>query len=108
MKLKEIDRILLSEIYRSHNGIYAYHFHRKFSIYPSQLVHFIRKYKKLGILRVKGNKLYLTQKGKLKIFENSEFKIRNKRANIFSNIPQEFLQPKLEINSFHVAKLDFF
>lgn len=42
------DKILLKDIYKSSKGIYIYNFHKHYSIYPSQLVRFINKYKKLG------------------------------------------------------------
>lgn len=95
--MKNIDNKMLKDLYESVNGLYAFTFYSRYSIEPEDMFLFIEKYEKEGVIKYENDKIGLTEEGRKIVLKQNFYK--NKSRGRFSNIPREFLQEKIEINS---------
>lgn len=94
---------LLRDLYESTNGLFVFTFYTRYSIEPEEMVYFIEKYTKKGIIEYENDRLCLTNEGRNIILKQLFFNKKGKGK--FSNIPQEFIQDKIEINSLYLPNL---
>lgn len=94
---------ILKDLYQSSNGLFAYTFYSRYSIEPENMFFFIEKYTKKGILKYENDRLDLTSEGRNIVLKQLFFNKKGKGK--FSNIPQEFIQEKIEINSLYLPNL---
>ena len=87
---------ILKDLYESVNGLFAFTFYSRYSIEPEEMFSFIDKYTNKGILKYENDKLIVTEEGRKIILKQLFHKNENKGK--FSNIPQEFIREKIEIN----------
>lgn len=99
-----IERKMLKDLYESIDGLFAFTFYSKYKIEPEKMFSFISKYINKGVIIYSNDKISLTNEGKniilKQIFIN---KLPNGR---FSNIPSEFLQEKIKINSPYLPNIN--
>ena len=94
---------ILKDLYQSSNGLFAYTFYSRYSIEPEDMFFFIEKYSKKGILKYENDRLDLTIEGRSIILKQLFFNKTSKGK--FSNIPQDFIQEKIEINSLYLPNI---
>ena len=94
--MKRVDKYILKDLYESINGLYAFTFYSRYSIEPDQMFNFITEYEEKGIINYNDDKLSLTENGR-KIILKQIF-IAQHLPGKFSNIPEEFIGQKIEIN----------
>ena len=95
--MKKFENKILKDLYESVNGLFAFTFYSKYSIEPDEMFSFVTKYEEKGIIDYKNDKLFLTKKGH-NIILKQLFHKKTENGK-FSNIPQEFILKKIEINS---------
>ncbi len=95
--MKKFENKMLKDLYESVKGLFAFTFYSRYSIEPEDMFLFIEKYESKGILKYENDKLSLTEEGRSIILRQLFHKNENKGK--FSNIPPEFIQEKIEINS---------
>lgn len=102
--MKNLYKQIFRDLYESINGLYAFTFYSRYKITPSLLFQFIEKFQKENIVSFGDGKISLTEKGRLKAIKF----IRNTTStnNKFNNIPTEFLDKKLEINSLYLPNIE--
>ena len=94
---------ILKDLYESANGLFAYTFYSRYSIEPEEMFFFIEKYTQKGVLKYENDKLNLTIEGRDIILKQLFFNKKGKGK--YSNLPQEFVQEKLEINSLYLPNI---
>lgn len=95
--MKKFENKMLRDLYESVKGLYAYTFYSRYSIEPEEMFAFILKYQEKGIIKYDGDFISLTDAGHNILLKQLFF---NKESNgKFSNIPEEFISEKIEINS---------
>ena len=94
---------ILKDLYESTNGLFAYTFYSRYLIEPEEMFFFIEKYVKKGVLKYEDDRLSLTNEGKNIVLKQLFFNKKGKGK--FSNIPQEFIQEKIEINSLYLPNI---
>lgn len=104
--MKKVHKQIFRDLYESVNGLYAFTFYSRYKITPSLLFQFVETYEKEKLISFSDGKINLTDEGKLEAvkFVRSSFSSKNK----FENIPCEFLDYKLKINSLYLPNVESF
>lgn len=95
------------DLYESVNGLYAYTFYSRYKMPPNIVFQFIEKYGMEDVLIYKEGKISLTEKGRNVALSYIK-KIKSNTGDRFSNIPNEFIDTKLEINSLYLPDVKDF
>lgn len=99
--LNNSDKIVIRDLYESVDGLYAFTFYTRYKMSPSLMFKFIEKYMDKGILIFENGKIFLTSEGRnvaMTIVKNKKKSIKSK----YNNIPIEFKDVKLKINSLYL------
>jgi len=94
MKISKIDIRILTDLYKSVDGLIPYIFFKRYRYSPSVVYKSTSKFIKKGFIKEEDEKLFLTREGR-KFLEKNNFTFSK---NKFDKIPKEFKQTKLEIN----------
>lgn len=94
--MKVFERKMLTDLYESVNGLFAFTFYSRYNIEPEEMFQFIDKYCYRGLLTYKEDKLILTKEGR-EIILKQLFHKKGSRDK-YSKIPDEFITSKLKIN----------
>lgn len=100
----KFERAILKDLYESVNGLLSYTLYSKYKVEPDKIFFFIEKYKENGTLTYEDNRLVLTKEGKSIILKQF-FQIKHGLGK-FSNIPNEFIVAKIEINSPYLPNIE--
>lgn len=100
----KFEKVILKDLYESSNGLQSFSFYSKYKIEPDKIFLFIEKYTKKGILIYENNKLELTKEGRILILKQY-FSLKSNSTK-FAGIPEEFLAPKIEINSPYLPSIE--
>ncbi|HLK27236.1 MAG TPA: hypothetical protein VKT28_01545 [Puia sp.] len=94
--MTRFERKFLIDLYESSAGLYAFTFFSRYKIRPDELALLINKYYSKGLINYHEDKLLLTENGRNFVVKKIvSFK---KSSGNFSNIPEEFMVPRMEIN----------
>ncbi len=96
-KNSTLEKKILKDLYESINGLYAFTFYSKYKVEPEDMFSFILKYLEKNIIKYNNEKLELTPDGR-DIVLKQLFSQKVKKGK-FSNIPNEFVVEKIQINS---------
>ncbi|WP_431160856.1 hypothetical protein [Flagellimonas beolgyonensis] len=99
-----IEDKILKDLFESIDGLFAYTFYSRYRIEPDEIINFISKYEKKGIIDFDNNKISLTKEGR-EIILKQKFQPRT-TGNKFSNIPKEFIINKLKINEPYLPNIN--
>lgn len=102
---KNLSQKILQDLFESSNGLYAYSFYSRYKIKANELISFINKYEKEGIIGYDDGRLNITEKGK-KFVLSSYYTISHfNKSSKYSSIPTVFLGKKIEINSLYLPNI---
>ncbi|CCY81199.1 putative uncharacterized protein [Prevotella sp. CAG:1185] len=102
--LNNCHKQIFKDLYESVNGLYAFTFYSRYKMPPSLIFKFIEKYKQEDVLIFENGRISLTAKGKemaSRFVNNNKNTLKNK----YSNIPAEFIDIKLKINSLYLPDI---
>ena len=94
MKISKIDIRILTDLYKSVDGLIPYIFFKRYKYSPSVVFKSTSKFINKGFIKESNEKLFLTEEGK-KFLEKNDFTFSKDK---FGKIPVEFKQTRLEIN----------
>lgn len=103
--LNNHDKQIFRDLYESIDGLYAYTFYSRYKMSPSIVFEFIAKYEQEGVLIFDNGKISLTGKGRSIALLNVK-KVKKAQGGKFSNIPNEFIDVKLRINSVYLPNTE--
>lgn len=98
---------IFRDLYESVDGLYAFTFYSRYKMSPSLVFEFIEKYKKQDFIIFEDGKISLTNKGRDIAFKFVK-KYKRTLSGKYSNIPSEFIDIKLKINSLYLPEIEDF
>lgn len=102
--MKIFERKMLTDLYESVNGLYAFTFYSRYSVEPEDMFSFIEKYESKKVLKYENDKLNLTKEGREIILKQLFHK--KETQNKFSKIPLGFIISKLDINEPYLPNIN--
>lgn len=103
--LNNCHKQIFKDLYESVNGLYAFTFYSRYKMPPSLMFEFIEKYKKEDVVTFEDGRIALTSKG-LEMAAKFVKNIKTTSKNKYSNIPVEFIDIKLKINSLYLPDIE--
>ena len=97
MRLFSEDIEFMRELY-IYNSVSMYFFHEKYMMSPAQLGRTIRKFTKIGCIRISDSDIELTENGRRWIIANRRELFLKAKEKYWKNIPIEMAQEKFKIN----------
>lgn len=96
---------IFRDLYESVDGLYAFTFYSRYKMPPSLVFEFIEKYKKQNFIIFENGRILLTNKGRDAVFRfvKNHKRVSNEK---YSNIPSEFIDIKLKINSLYLPEIE--
>lgn len=108
MKLGKIEKNILTDLYKSEKGLLDYTLHIRYGYSVSKILKLIEKFSHNELVSYDGLRIKITNKGREYLLSNRL--IRKGQKDIFSKIPEDFVDKRLEINEFYVpdkSSMDF-
>lgn len=103
--LNNCHKQIFKDLYESVNGLYAFTFYSRYKMPPSLMFEFIEKYKKEDVVTFEDGRIALTSKG-LEMAAEFVKNTKTTSKNKYSNIPVEFIDIKLKINSLYLPDIE--
>lgn len=101
MKLSDLERKIIIELYRSSDGLFIYSIFKRQIFSPGVLYRCIDKLVDQDYIIKNGDRLTLTEKAKKHLL-SQHYIISNNGNNKYANIPAKFIAKKLEVNGFYL------
>ncbi len=102
--MKYYQKKILLDLFESVNGLQPYTFYSRYKLKPELIVELIDSLEEKKLVVIKNNTLLLSEEGRNYVKAKTVWK---KNKNKFENIPIEFVQEKLSVNSFYVPNLSY-
>ena len=102
--MKYYQKKILLDLFESVNGLQPFTFYSRYKLKPELIVELIDSLEEKKLVEIKNNTLLLSEEGRNYVKTKTIWK---KNKNKFENIPIEFVQEKLGINSFYVPNLSY-
>ena len=100
MILSKIFRLLISDLFRTTEGLFIFTLYRRYNLPPKKLFEIIKKLEEIKIVKVDNDRIFLTKEGiEFAISNKIKGKIDLDRKKL---IPENFLGVKIEINNFYI------
>jgi len=95
---------ILLDLFESVNGLQPYTFYSRYKLKPELMVELIDSLEEKDLVDIKNNTLFISSKGK-EYLKSKKF--QNYSENKFENIPSDYIDEKLSINSFYIPNLSY-
>ncbi|MCT3915961.1 hypothetical protein HZQ04_07825 [Elizabethkingia anophelis] len=95
---------ILLDLFESVNGLQPFTFYSRYRLKPEAVVELITSLESKDLVSIKNNTLYINEKGK-SFIKNRKFS--NRFQNKYENIPVNFIDEKLSINSYYIPNLSY-
>lgn len=102
MKLSKNEKRILIDLFKSTESLFMFTLHKRLQLSPKELFEAIEKLKSSELITVSDNRLSITKEG-VKFLVTSDLKQNNSTVNN-KIILEDFLGPKIDINSFYIPK----
>lgn len=100
MKLNRVDNIILKDLFKSGEGLFIFTLYSRYKISPKILFESINKLKDNELINIiEEERIEITKNGINRIVKSSS--VNNKRE---IKIKEEFLGPKIKINTFYIPR----
>lgn len=102
--MKYYQKKILLDLFESVNGLQPYTFYSRYKLKPEIIVELIDSLEDKKLVEINNNTLMLSEEGRNYVKTKAVWKKSN---NKFENIPVDFIQEKLSMNSFYVPNLSY-
>lgn len=95
---------ILQDLFESVDGLQPYTFYSRYKLKPEVMFQHIDELVNKGLITIKNNSLQINENGKNQLkSKNSKKRLKDK----FENIPSDFIDEKLKINSFYIPNISY-
>lgn len=98
-------KLIFKDLLESVDGLYAFTFYSRYKMPPSLVFEFVEKYKLEDVIIYSNGKISLTSKGRDVAIRYVK-KVKKRINSKYANIPTEFIDIKLNINSLYLPDFD--
>ena len=95
---------ILLDLFESVNGLQPFTFYSRYRLKPEAVVELITLLEGKDFVNITNNTLYISEKGR-NFVKNRKFS--NKAQNKYKNIPEDYIDEKLSINSYYIPNLSY-
>jgi len=106
MRLNKLEKRLLTDLFKSTEGLFIFTLYRRYNLSPKELFLAINKLKENRLIEIDDDRISITKQG-IQFAVNSNFSKSNK-SDRFSKIPENFIGPNISINEFYIPKFNSF